>query len=92
LKTTGIAGVDFGKSILQFRFISLETNDARLAMKYAIDPAVLYKEHAAKAGIKIEVVREPDDGFLSEVWMKKNWCISYWLGRLTVDNDRSDFC
>jgi peptide/nickel transport system substrate-binding protein len=53
---------------------------------------VLYKEHAAKAGIKIEVVREPDDGFWSEVWMNKNWCLSYWQGRLTVDNDRSDIC
>jgi peptide/nickel transport system substrate-binding protein len=76
----------------QFSLISLETNDARLAIKHAIDPAVHYKEHAAKVGIKIEVVRELDDDFWSEVWMKINLCLWYWIGRLTVDNDRSDFC
>ena len=51
----------------------------------AVDAAVLYKEHAAKAGIKIEVVREPDDGYWSNVWMKKPWVMCYWSGRATVD-------
>jgi peptide/nickel transport system substrate-binding protein len=51
----------------------------------AVDTAVLYKEHAAKAGIKIEVVREPNDGYWSSVWMKKPWVMCYWTGRATVD-------
>ena len=33
--------------------------------------AVLFKEHAAKAGIEINVVREPDDGYWANVWLKK---------------------
>jgi peptide/nickel transport system substrate-binding protein len=51
----------------------------------AVDAAVLYKENAAKAGIKIEVVREPDDGYWSNVWMKKPWVMCYWSGRATAD-------
>jgi peptide/nickel transport system substrate-binding protein len=51
----------------------------------AIDAAVLIKEHAAKAGINIKVVREPDDGYWSNVWMKKEWCMSYWMGRPSED-------
>ena len=51
----------------------------------AVDMALLYKEHAAKAGIKIEVIREPDDGYWSEVWMKKPWNFCFWFGRATED-------
>ena len=64
---------------------TFKLHTAEAAYSGAIDTAVLYKEHAAKAGIKIDVVREPDDGYWSEVWMKKNWCFSYWLGRPTAD-------
>ncbi|MBW1867616.1 MAG: peptide ABC transporter substrate-binding protein, partial [Deltaproteobacteria bacterium] len=45
----------------------------------------LYREHAARAGIKIDVVREPNDGYWSNVWMKKPWCMCYWSGRATAD-------
>jgi peptide/nickel transport system substrate-binding protein len=51
----------------------------------AVDAALLFKEHAAKAGIKIEVQREPNDGYWSNVWMKKPWVMCYWSGRATVD-------
>lgn len=51
----------------------------------AVDAAVLYKEHAAKAGIKLDVVREPADGYWSNVWMKKPWSMCYWSGRATAD-------
>lgn len=51
----------------------------------AVDAAVLYKEHAAKAGIDIEVVREPTDGYWDRIWMKKAWCVSDWGGRPTED-------
>jgi peptide/nickel transport system substrate-binding protein len=51
----------------------------------ALDAAVLYREHAAKAGIDIEVVREPNDGYWSNVWMSKPWCACYWGGRPTED-------
>jgi len=51
----------------------------------AADVAMLYKEQAAKAGIKIEVIIDPDDGYWSNVWMKKPWVMCYWSGRATAD-------
>jgi len=58
---------------------------AEAAFKGAVDAGVLYKEQAAKAGINIEVVREPNDGYWSNVWMKKPWCAVFWGGRPTED-------
>ena len=51
----------------------------------AVDGAVLYKENAAKAGINIEIVKEPSDGYWSNVWIKKPWCMVFWGGRPTED-------
>lgn len=51
----------------------------------AVDAGVLYRESAAKAGIHIEVVREPNDGYWSNVWIKKPWCAVFWGGRPTQD-------
>ena len=51
----------------------------------AVDAAVLMKEQAKKAGININVVREPDDGYWSNVWIKKEWCMCYWGGRPIED-------
>jgi len=62
---------------------SLHAADA--AFEGAVDAAVLYREHAAKAGIKIEVIVEPNDGYWSNVWIKKPWCMCYWSGRATAD-------
>ena len=50
-----------------------------------IDHAMLYKEQAAKAGINIELVRHPTDGYWSAVWLKKDFCSSHWHGRITSD-------
>ncbi len=36
-------------------------------------------------GLGIEVVREPSDGYWSNVWNKKPWSFSYWSGRPTED-------
>ena len=63
--------------------VSLHLADAAFAG--AVDAGTLYREHAAKAGIDIKVVREPNDGYWSNVWMKKSWCASYWLGRVSAD-------
>ena len=51
----------------------------------AMDTAILFSEHAKKAGIEITPKREPDDGYWSNVWMKKPWAASYWSGRPTED-------
>ena len=37
------------------------------------------------AGIDLNGVREPKDGYWDNVWMKKPWCASYWQGRPTID-------
>ncbi len=58
---------------------------AESAYPGAIDASVLIKESAAKAGIKINVVREPDDGYWENVWIKKEWVQCYWSGRATAD-------
>jgi len=58
---------------------------ADAAFAGAVDAAVLVKEDAKKAGIKINVVREPDDGYWSNVWMKKEWCMCFWGGRPVED-------
>ena len=51
----------------------------------AVDMCVLYAEHAKKAGITINVVREPNDGFYSDVWLVKPWCAVQWGARPTPD-------
>ena len=51
----------------------------------AVDASVLIQESAAKAGVKIKVVREPDDGYWENVWIKKEWVQCYWSGRPTAD-------
>jgi len=58
---------------------------ADAAFAGAVDASVLIKEQAKKAGIKINVVREPDDGYWSNVWMKKEWSMCYWGGRPIED-------
>jgi peptide/nickel transport system substrate-binding protein len=51
----------------------------------ALDAALLMQESAKAAGIEINVIREPDDGYWSNVWLKKPWSMCYWGGRPTVD-------
>jgi len=58
---------------------------ADAAFSGAVDASILIKEHAKKAGININVVREPDDGYWSNVWIKKEWCMCYWGGRPIED-------
>jgi peptide/nickel transport system substrate-binding protein len=63
--------------------VSLSAADAAFAG--AVDAAVLYSEKAAAAGITVDVVREPSDGYWSNVWMQKPFCAVYWGGRPTED-------
>ena len=46
---------------------------------------ILWKEQAKACGIDINVIREPDDGYWDNVWLKKPFVASYWSGRPTVD-------
>ncbi|MBL4806274.1 MAG: ABC transporter substrate-binding protein [Rhodobacteraceae bacterium] len=58
---------------------------AGAAFSGAVDAAQLYQQSAAAAGIELDVRREPDDGYWSEVWNNKPFCASYWGGRPVQD-------
>lgn len=51
----------------------------------AADAGVLFKESSAKAGININVIQEPSDGYWSNVWLKKPFCASNWGSRPVED-------
>ena len=68
-----------------FDSLDIQLSAADAAFAGAVDLALLYSEQAAKAGINVEVVREPDDGYWSNVWLKKPFCMCYWGGRPTPD-------
>jgi peptide/nickel transport system substrate-binding protein len=70
--------------MLDFPF-NIHTAEAAWPGVKAADAAMLYAEHAAKAGIKIAVMLESNDGYWSDVWMKKPWVMCYWSGRVTAD-------
>ena len=72
LKRAGLSGLD----------ITLHAADIYTG---GLDAAVLYKEHASKAGINIDLKRVSTDGYWSEIWNVKPFCVSYWSGRATED-------
>ena len=65
--------------------LNLDMSASSAAFNGAVDGAQLYQASAKEAGININVVQEPADGYWSNVWLKKGWCASYWSGRVTED-------
>jgi len=65
--------------------LTVELSAADAAFAGAVDAAVLFSESAAEAGINITPVREPSDGYWSNVWMVKPFSAVYWGGRPTED-------
>jgi len=65
--------------------LKVDLSAADAAFNGAVDTAVLFKEQASKAGIDITVVREPNDAYWSNVWLKKPFVMCYWAGRPTED-------
>ncbi|SDW79222.1 ABC transporter substrate-binding protein [Litoreibacter albidus] len=65
--------------------LDVDLSAANAAFSGAVDAAQLYQASAKSAGININVVQEPDDGYWSNVWLKKSWCACYWSGRATED-------
>lgn len=63
--------------------VSLSTSDT--AFDGAVDATVLYAEAAKAAGIQIDILRESNDGYWSNVWLKKPFVACYWGGRPTED-------
>jgi peptide/nickel transport system substrate-binding protein len=71
------------KAGMQNQIFRLHASNA--AFSGGMDAAVLIKEHMNKAGVKMEIVQEPADGYWSNVWMKKPWTMSFLSGRPTED-------
>lgn len=65
--------------------LDVSLSAAEAAFAGSVDAAVLYANSASAAGITITPVREPNDGYWSDVWMKKPFCAVYWGGRPTED-------
>jgi peptide/nickel transport system substrate-binding protein len=63
--------------------VDLSASDA--AFSGGVDAALLMAEHAKAAGIEINVIREPNDSYWDNVWLKKPWCLCYWGGRPVAD-------
>jgi len=64
--------------------VSLSAADS--VLPGAVDLCVLYGEQAKKAGIDITAVREANDGYWADVWLKKSWVFVKWGARPTPDN------
>jgi peptide/nickel transport system substrate-binding protein len=56
--------------------VDLNVSDAGNAGN--VDAAVLWQQHAGPAGITINVVRQPEDGYWSNVWLKKPFVAGGW--------------
>ena len=63
--------------------LKIQFHAANTGFTGAVDAGQLMRESALPAGIDIEVVREPDDGYWSNVWMQKPFVACYWSGRPT---------
>ena len=66
--------------------LSVELSAADSVLPGAVDMCVLFSERAKAAGIDIKVKREPNDGYWSDVWMKKPFVFVKWGARPTPDN------
>ncbi len=64
---------------------TIQLSAADAAFAGAVDAAQLIAASAKEVGIDIEIVREPSDGYWSNVWNKKGFCACYWGGRPTQD-------
>ncbi len=59
----------------------VELHAANVAFEQAVNAAELFSQSAAASGINLHVKRAPDDGYWSDLWMKKPWVSSFWAGR-----------
>ena len=51
----------------------------------ALDAAQLFQSHWGKIGVNLNIVREPQDGYWTNVWNVKPFCTCYWGPRPVED-------
>jgi peptide/nickel transport system substrate-binding protein len=71
------------KAGMEGQKVDFSVSDA--AFSGAVDAGLLMQEQAKAAGIDINVIREPNDSYWDNVWLKKPWCMCYWGGRPVAD-------
>jgi len=65
--------------------LSIQLSAADTVIAGAVDMAELFAETTKKIGVNIEVKREPNDSYWSDVWLKKPFCMAGWGQRPTPD-------
>ncbi|WP_120501677.1 ABC transporter substrate-binding protein [Roseovarius sp. EL26] len=65
--------------------LTLDVSAADSIMPGAVDFVTLYAEQAKAAGITLKPIREPNDGYWADVWLKKPFIFSKWGARPTPD-------
>jgi len=65
--------------------LTLDLSVADAAFAGAVDAGALFAESAKAAGITLNLVREPNDGYWSNVWNSKPFTACYWGGRPVED-------
>jgi peptide/nickel transport system substrate-binding protein len=63
--------------------VQISVNDTLLSG--ATNMCSLFAEQARPAGLDIKVKQEPADGYWSDVWLKKPFCVVSWAARPTPD-------
>ena len=66
--------------------VNFHTSEAAGGVQ-SIDMALMIKENAAKIGFDVNFIREPTDGYWSNIWLKPDYPIvgSNWMPRPTAD-------
>jgi peptide/nickel transport system substrate-binding protein len=64
--------------------LEVQLHAGEAAFNGAVDAAVLFQEAAKASNIEIDVVREPADGYWSDVYMNKPAFANYWGGYSTA--------
>lgn len=65
--------------------LSVQLHASDTVLGIGVDSALVMQSSAAKAGIEVEVVREPADGYWDRVWLNQPWFEGFWAGRPTED-------
>ena len=79
---------DMAKSLLKkagLTSLKFDLSVAEGAWTGCTDAALLWQASAKACGIEINVIREPEDSYWNNVWLKKPFCASYWSGRPSAD-------
>ncbi|MDQ0470850.1 ABC transporter substrate-binding protein [Labrys wisconsinensis] len=65
--------------------LTIQLSAADTVIAGAVDMAALFAETVKKIGVNVEVKREPNDSYWSNVWLKKPFCMAGWGQRPTPD-------